>query len=429
VLSPRLDGFGYRFEIHSIGFAIGASREKQNMAWEMRPIEDEDDQYEAWTQPMARAFGFDFSRELPKTRQNFEFDRTLGVFDKGEVVATTHAYSLEIQVPGNVLPMAGVSHVCVQASHRRRGILTAMTKQQFQDFHNRGDPIAGLGASESIIYGRFGYGIGTFRENWTIAREHTDFNQPIKPKGRIKYVMPCEMRIIFPEVFERAAVDRPGWVRRPGYVWDFIVNDFDFLREGCSANYYVLYEEGSNVDGYVIYRTVGDTVRVSGLMAASRDAYASLWRFCFGIDLKSSIVAPNRPVDDPLMWMLADPRRLQRSIQDAKWLRLVDAQVALSSRHYSQSGSLVIELHDTFCPWNGGRYELDGGPDGAECRRSSKSPDLVLTASELAAAYLGGVRFSTLAGAGRIEERTHGALERADSMFSYHLKPWCPTWW
>ena len=399
------------------------------MEWEIRQIEDEDDQYEAWTKPMVRTFGFDFSKELPKTRGNFEFDRAIGVFHKGEFVAATHAYSLEMRVPGNVLPMAGVSHVCVQASHRRRGIMTAMTKRQFQDFHDRGDPIAGLGASESIIYGRFGYGMATHRENWTIAKEHTAFNPPIASKGHTRFVKTCEMRNIFPEVFERTGKDRPGWVPRPGYVWDFIASDYEFRRHGCSANYYVVYEEGGNVDGYVNYRTIDDSVRVIGLMATSRHAYAALWQFCFGIDLKSVIDAPNRPMDDSLMWMLADPRRLQRSTEDGKWLRLVDAQVALSSRRYSQSGSLVIELRDTFCPWNERRYELDGRPDGAECRSSSKSPDLVLSASELGATYLGGVKFSTLASAGRIEECTHGALERADAMFAFHLKPWCPMGW
>ena len=399
------------------------------MEWEMRPIDDEDDQYEAWTKPMGRTLGFDLSLELPMTRHHFEIDRTLGVFDKGEIVATIHAFSLDIRVPGNVLPMAGVSHVCVQATHRRRGIMTAMMKRQFQDIRDRGEPIAGLGASESIIYGRYGYGIGSHREDWTVAREHTAFNPPIESKGQTRYVKTCEMRSRFPEVFERTGADRPGWVRRPDYVWDYIASDFDFRRDGCSANYYVVYEEGDNVDGYVIYRTIGDTLRVVGLMATSRDAYASLWQFCFGVDLKSSIVAPNRPVDDSLIWMLADPRRLQRLTRDAKWLRLMDAQVALSSRCYSQSESLVIELHDTFCPWNEGCYELVGGPDGAECRRSRKSPDLVMTASDLGATYLGGVTFSTLARAGRIEERKHGALGRADAMFSYHLKPWCPMGW
>ncbi len=152
------------------------------MGWEMRPIDDEDDQYEAWTKPMGRTLGFDLSLELPMTRHHFEIDRTLGVFDKREIVATIHAFSLDIRVPGNVLPMAGVSHVCVQATHRRRGIMTAMMERQFQDIHDRGEPIAGLGASESIIYGRYGYGIGSHREDWTVIREHTAFNRPIESK-------------------------------------------------------------------------------------------------------------------------------------------------------------------------------------------------------------------------------------------------------
>lgn len=399
------------------------------MELEIRPIEDEDDQYEAWTKPMGRTLGFDLSLELPLIRHQFEIDRALGVFDKGEIVATIHVFSLDMRVPGNVLPMAGVSHVCVQATHRRRGIMTAMMKRVFQDIRDRGEPISGLGASESVIYGRFGYGIGTHRENWTIAREHTAFHPPIESKGQTKYVETSEMRSVFPEVFERTGADRPGWVRRPDYVWDRIASDFDFRRDGCSANYYVVYEEDNNADGYVIYRTIGDTLKVEGLMATSRNAYTSLWQFCFGVDLKSTIIAENRPVDDPLMWMLADPRRLQRSVEDAKWLRLMNVPKALSSRCYSQSGSLVIELHDTFCPWNEGCYELAGGPDGAECRRSSKSPELVMTASDLAATYLGGVTFSTLARAGCIDACVPEALGRADAMFSYHLKPWCPMGW
>ena len=83
------------------------------------------------------------------------------------------------------------------------------------------------------------------------------------------------MRSRFPAVFERTGANRPGWVRRPDYVWDYIASDFEFRRDGCSTNYYVVYEEGDNVDGYVIYRTIGDTLRVVGLMATSRDAYAS----------------------------------------------------------------------------------------------------------------------------------------------------------
>ena len=76
------------------------------MELEIRPIENGDDQYEAWTKPMGRTLGFDLSLELPLIRHQFEIDRALGVFDKGEIVATIHVFSLDMRVPGNVLPMA-----------------------------------------------------------------------------------------------------------------------------------------------------------------------------------------------------------------------------------------------------------------------------------------------------------------------------------
>ena len=54
-----------------------------------------------------------------------------------------------------------------------------------------------------------------------------------------------------------------------------------------------------------------------------------------------------------------------------------------------------------FCPWNEDVYVLEGGEGHASCRTSS-APDLVLSASELAEAYLGAVGFTTLARGGRI---------------------------
>ena len=46
--------------------------------------------------------------------------------------------------------------------------------------------------------------------------------------------------------------------------------------------------------------------------------------------------AIKRPLDDPLPWMLADPRRLQRATRDGVWLRVVDAAAALEQRRYAE---------------------------------------------------------------------------------------------
>ena len=49
-----------------------------------------------------------------------------------------------------------------------------------------------------------------------------------------------------------------------------------------------------------------------------------------------------------------------------------------------------------------------------------------LTQTTLAACYLGGHRFTTLAQAGRVEERRPGVARRADALFAAPRTPWSP---
>jgi len=87
----------------------------------------------------------------------------------------------------------------------------------------------------------------------------------------------------------------------------------------------------------------------------------------------------------------------------------------------------VIEVDDPFRPAGEGRYAVDGGRDGATCARTSEAPDLALGVHDLGALYLGGVSATTLARAGRVDERRPGALRAADVFFSSPTAPWCNT--
>jgi predicted acetyltransferase len=91
-----------------------------------------------------------------------------------------------------------------------------------------------------------------------------------------------------------------------------------------------------------------------------------------------------------------------------------------------QSDRLVLEVRDDMCPWNNEKFELEGSTEGAECRLTESSPDLVLGVSDLASTYMGAVSFSTLSRASKVEERTPGALLRADRLFAVQYPPWTP---
>jgi predicted acetyltransferase len=106
-------------------------------------------------------------------------------------------------------------------------------------------------------------------------------------------------------------------------------------------------------------------------------------------------------------------------LSDGLWLRFVDLEAALRARSWGSDDALVLDVRDSFCAWNDGRYRTDGTKTDAEA-------DLVLTAADLASAYLGGIDIAALATAGRIAERTPGAVARAAAMFRTPLPPFCP---
>ena len=170
------------------------------------------------------------------------------------------------------------------------------------------------------------------------------------------------------------------------------------------------------VAGMASYRIADrDVVLAVFLLGEDAEVEAELWRYCFGIDLKTEIRAFNRPTDDPLAWRLEDPRRLERVVHDHTWLRLVDVPAALAAREYDGEGEITVRVRDRFCEWNDGVYALEtgGAVGGANIRRlpDSSAADIELGASDLAAAYLGGAAFSTLArgqGEGRQARRAGG---------------------
>ena len=384
------------------------------------------DEFVQWLHAEARAHGNRLDHDPEALRPHFDLDRSIAVLDEGNIVGGAHSHRLEMSVPGASAVVAGVANIYVQPTHTRRGVMTRMMHHQINDIHERGEPMAALFARESIIYRRFGYGIGSLHERWTIDRHHNAYARPYERRGRIFFVDPADIPEELPEIFRRSTMDRPGVFQRERHHWERDSQAPEHAQGGPGGLFYAAYEDGGSVDGYVTYRITGPTLVVNELMATTEEASSALWRFCFDIDLISTTEAVKRPVDDPLPWMLADPRRLQRLTRDALWLRLVDVGASLMLRRYMQDGRLVLEVRDELCPWNEGRFELEGSVEEAACRASSSSPDLIIGVADLASAYLGTVSFSTLARAGLVDERTPGALLRADRMFAVQRQPWTP---
>lgn len=398
------------------------------------------DEMSAFARTEFTAFGAHVPQETPAWAFE-DLDRTLAAFDGDEIVGTARAYSMELTLPGAVCsPVAAISAVGVLPTHRRRGVLTGMMRGQLDDVSSRGECVAALTASEGAIYRRFGYGVASMHMSFTLDRRHSRFLDPVAADGPCRLVSDDDARSLFPAIFDRFRRGQPGAVSRPSAWWPSSYFEFQESKIGAGKAFHAVHhDDRGQADGYVTYTVEERWQRgiarhrlgVRDLQSATPAARRALWQFVCGVDLVESIVTWNSPVDEPLRWMLAESRHLLVDrLADDLWLRLVDVPAALSARRYARDGDVVLDVHDGFRPSSGGCFRLRVSAGDAVCERvdSGATIDVACDTSELASAYLGGVTFADLARAGLVEERTPGALARADAMFASDRAPYAATW-
>ncbi|MDH6609905.1 putative acetyltransferase [Streptomyces sp. SAI-208] len=406
------------------------------MGTDLRVLRQDD--WDEWYDNLIRAFGGvpESAEERELFRRLTEHERSIGVWDGERCVGTAGAFSFRLTVPGGAgVPTAGVTMVSVAATHRRRGLLTSLMRRQLDDVRSWGEPLAVLTASEPVIYGRFGYGAGTYHVNADIDTTRVRLSVPPGTDDvHLRYTAPADVLEACEAVYAALVPRRPGMVARiPG--WEQLgLLDPESDRGGASPLQCVVAERDGEVVGFVRYRVKADwepagpkgTVVVSDLEALDPAAHAALWRFLFDLDLTSRIEARRRPVDEAWQYLVSDVRRCSLLVRDSLHVRLVDVGAALEARTYQTPVDVVLEVEDAFCPWNSGRWRLSGDAKGATCDRTTDAADLALSVRELGAAYLGGVSLASLAGAGLVQELRQGALAEAAVGFGSAVAPWLP---
>ena len=372
---------------------------------------------------------------------SLEFDRSLAAFDGKQVVGTAAVYTYQLSVPGHrTLPAAGVTWVSVLPSHRRRGVLSSMMRQQLDDVRDRGEPLAVLWASESVIYPRYGYGRSMWHTDFTLHRGEGTLANAFLGDGRMR------LRITSPEaalpelakVYDAVLPSRPGFIARNETWWGRAIYDPADSRRGASPLHCLLAEDQSGPRGYALYSgqsqwdevsLPGGVLRVREMIADGPAAGAALWADLLSRDLTTDFHVYKRPIDDPLLFQLADPRRARPLLKDALWTRITDVPAALAGRGYSAPVDVVIEVRDGLIPANAGRWHLTaaGVAAAASCVPTTAAAGVALDITELGAAYLGGTTLGAMAVAGLVSELRPGAVRELSAAMGWDLAPWCPV--
>jgi predicted acetyltransferase len=402
---------------------------------DIRPVSREE--FPAFVGTFNRAMGFPPASEhtLEVWRRAGVPERSIAAFDRDQIVGTVYSYDFELTLPGRVqIDAAGVTAVGVLPTHKRRGLLTGLKTRQLREAKERGEALAILIASESVIYGRFGYGVSSYLFDVEIETRWGAFRPGLEDiGGRVSFVDEATADKIFPEVYERWWKQQPGAVPRTDEWWWLVRQE---RKPGAEAH--VIYEsDDGEVEGYIRYSTrskwdaglADSTIAGQDFVTITPRSRRALWRHVLDVDLVRSVGMGAQAVDDPIRWWLANPRALKVTrYGDFIWTRVLDIARSLATRRYRLDTELVLEIDDAMFGDNSGRYLLAIAGGEATCERTDRSPDLVMPVSSVGCLLLGGVSASSLARGGRIEERSDGALARCDAAFSSEIAPWSATW-
>ena len=400
------------------------------MVVEIRAIRP--DEFEEFRQTMGVVFGFDPPDGNNRVLRLLPLDRTRCGFDGGTMVSTSGAYSLEMTVPGGRVACGGTTAVVVAPTHRRQGVLRQMMRAHLDDVKEHGEPIAALWASDSGIYGRFGYGCASICYDIEIEPDHATLSRLAPQPGQARMIDRAQALEVVPPLYDRLRMETPGFFARSRQWWeDRSFWDSESTSDTTKLRFAVVDDEDGPT-GFASFRTKSHweeghgsgKVIIQDLFAATPEAWAGIWSMVANQDLVARVESGLRPSWDPIFDLLAGTRRALAFRYDALWVRLMDIPAALTARSYSAPIDVVLGIEDPIGDLTGS-YRLRADLDGAECAPTDQEPSVQLDLEDLSAAYMGRSRFRQWARAGRLRG-TDQALATMDAAFDWSPQPWCP---
>ena len=368
------------------------------------------------------------------------YRRTTGVWDQtshdpASPVGTVNSWVADLTVPGGRHVGAwAISSVTVAPTHRRRGIARALLEGELRTAAALHVPLATLPVSESTIYGRFGFAAASFANGLTIDTRRATWTGPT-PEGRLHFIPLDEFRAEVARLHDVIRESEVGQLDAWAVRWDTlagVVSDDSGRTKNLRA---IRYDDDAGVTrGVALYRVSGGEpdyaahkLFVEYLATETDDAYAALWRYLLEVDLVSVVTAFDRPVDEPLVWQVADQRAVKQAPYDHLWTRILDVPAALVGRGYFAPLDTVIEVADDL-GFAAGTFAVRVVDGAATVEHTDAPAALAMRINELSALYLGGVSAAALVAAGRIDEREPGAAAALDAAFRSPRAPWSAIW-
>ncbi|BBI31139.1 acetyltransferase [Cohnella abietis] len=361
------------------------------------------DEFESRVALSQFAFQYQVAPEQMEARRlAFRPEHDWGAFDEqGALMSALLLNPLEIWVQGKQFQMGGVAGVATWPEARRQGCVSKLLVHALETMRNNGQTVSMLHPFAFSFYRKYGYEMTLEYKQYKF--EPHQLPSRTETPGQIKRMTEPNIELLNSIYTAYASRFNGPLVRTPEWWKDRVLT-----KTGRFAVYY----SADNVpEGYVFYHVADKKLVINEWVSTNEVSRVALWTYISNHDSMVTEVIISVPIDDPLPFLLSDPR-IKQEIVPYFMSRIVDAQGFVAQYPWAeglQEEEVLLSLTDAHAPWNNGSYRLVWTAEGAgqlealEDGVSTAEKDVIsCDIQSLTAMLLGNRRPSFLLEVGRI---------------------------
>ncbi len=304
------------------------------------------------------AFQLRFSEaDMEARKRKWRSEHDWGYFDEsGRLLSAAIVIPFETWTQGRRLAMGGVAGVATWPDARRQGCVRKLLAHALEEMKKEGQTVSMLHPFSFAFYRKYGWEMTIERKKYTLRTDQLPKRADVP--GRVIRLAKPEIALLN-GVYESYASRYSGTLVRSDEWW----LDKFLSKPGTWAVYE---NESGKPEGYVFYDIIDRKLTVHEWASVTETARTALWTYVANHDSMIDEATLNVPIDDPLTFLLADPR-IKQEIVPYFMTRIVDAEAfaALYSWEAGETGeSVTLRLTDEYAAWNDGTFKLSWDADG-----------------------------------------------------------------
>jgi len=315
-----------------------------------------------------------------------------GAVEKGKVQSIIHVPEYEMMVNGRYVSMFGIGGVSTRAECRNKGYIRRLFSAIFEEMVKRDVLYSYLYPFSFAYYEKFGYTLGISKVRYRLQ------TQQLKA-----FTCNCDVALYqkgdpsepYDKVFHQFARQYNGMVKRTD--WKRLE---DYKAFANQKYMYIFCRNGEPVAYMGFAKTEygqENALSVMDMAWADIGAFQDILGFIGSLRAHLPKCEFFLPDTLPLDRMLVDTYSMERQLEPAGQIRVIDAERALELYPWPQeAGSVTIKVQDGMIGRNSGTYRVSFGGGPVAVERTGTQPDLELDIRTLGPLTLGAIGYGDL---------------------------------